>query len=253
MSLFTVKDGIHLLNTFNTTITNVTICYTLKDGIHVLNSSNTTITSIIIHYTSRVGIEMIGSSGSTISNVQVIESEDGILMKYNTLVKINNPNITNCKQHGIYMEQSQGIEVNGSVVLNSFTGIHIRAVNDINITGCTIKHTSSGIYMYDNHQINLIEIQVLHTEFRAIRVHRVIHSRIIDVNLIYGSTPSTVALDLYSVVDNIIKSLTIINWTNTAVFASEVNNATLVHLLLTTTHFTTYTMNNFRGIVLYLM
>ena len=106
--------------------------------------------------------------------------------------------------------------------------------------------------MYGNHQINLIDIQVLHTEFRAIRVHRVIHSRIIDVNLNYGTTPSMVALDLYSVVDTIFKSLTIINWTNTAVFASEVNNATLIHLLLTTTtNFTTYTMNSFRGIVLY--
>ena len=65
---------------------------------------------------------MIRSRGSTVSNVQVIESEDGIIMEYNTLVKINNPNVTNCKHYGIYMEQSQDIEINGSVVLNSLLG-----------------------------------------------------------------------------------------------------------------------------------
>ena len=251
---YTGKDGIGLLDTFNTMITNCTIHYTRKAGIYLLNTSNTIITSIVIRYTRRAGIEMIESTGSTVSNVRVIKSEeDGIIMKYNKLVKINDLNVTNCKQYGVYMEQSQGIEINGSVVLNSFTGIRTRDVNNSNITVCTIKHTSYGIYTEDSHQINLIKVQVLDTEFRAMRVYRVKHSRFIDIKLIYGkSTPfSTVALHLHSVVDTIIKSLTIINWTSTAVSASKVKSTSLQNLILKTKKITTYTKNSFRGIVLY--
>ena len=249
---YTKKAGIHLLNAFNTIITNVTICYTRETGIHVLNSSNTTITSIIVHHTERAGIEIIRSSGSTVSNLHVLLSEDdGIIMKQNELVKMNDINVTNCIKYGIYMEQSQGIEVNGSVVSNSFTGFHTKDVNDITITACTIKHTSYGIYIYNNHQINLQEIQVLDTELRAIRVYKVIHSRIIDVKLISGTTPSTVALDLYSVVDTIIKSLTILNWTNTAVSVVQVKETSLENLSLKTTKLTTYTSTFFHGILLY--
>ena len=196
---YTPKIGIYMLNTFNTTITNVTICYSVKAGIHLLSSSKTTITSIIILYTERAGIEMIRSSGSTVSNLNVILSEkDCITMKQNQLVKMNDINVTNCN-NGIYMEQSQRIEVNA---LNC-SGIFITDTNDINITACTIKCAS----------------------LLALRVK---HSRFIDVKFICGRTYSIGALDLYFVVDTIIKSLTI-----------------------TTTKLTTHTTNIFRGIVLY--
>ena len=147
----TNKDGIHLLNTFNTKITNVTICHARKAGIYLLNSSNTTITSIFIMlFTSIAGIEMIGSSGSTISNVYVKRSDlYCIIMKHNRLVKINDLNVANC-YYGIYMQQSQGIEVNGSVVLNSNIGILITDVNDITISyGSLMSGNVRGIVLYN--------------------------------------------------------------------------------------------------------
>ena len=263
---YTGKDGISLLNTLDTTIKNVTIYYTGKAGISLTNTSNTTITIVTIHYTmdagirllntsnmaitniticyierSGAGIEIIGSSGSTLLNVHVINSDVyGIIMMHKRLNDI-----------GIYMDQSQGIEINGSVILKCFTAIQVTAVNDSNITACTIKQATHGISIYDymgaNHQISVKNTQVLHTKHYALLVQSMIHGKIIDVELIN----SKAALHLYSVIDTVIKSVTIINWNDEAVLASEVKNTSLVHLLLTTTNLTTHTVNRFYGIILY--
>ena len=241
------KDGISLLNTLDTTITNVTIYYTGGAGINLTNSSNTRITNVTIHYTkyagidllntsnvvitniiicyvgsSGYGIEMIESSGSTVSNVHVINSDVyGIIMMHNRLNNV-----------GISMFQSQGNEINGSVILKTLIGIEVIAVNDSNITACTIKQATLGIRIYDNmgdnHHINVKNTQILDTEVFALLVHNIIHGKIIDVEL----NNSKAALHLFSVIDTIIKSVTIINWNEEAVLASEVKNTSLVHLLL---------------------
>ena len=243
---YTGKDGISVQNSSNTIIINITIGYTKEAGIHLQNTLNTIITSIIIHFTRGAGIEMIGSRESTVSNVHVINGD--ITMKYNRLEKINNLFLPN---YGIYIKQSQDIEVNGSVILNSYTGIYIIAVNNSDISDCTIKHALYGIDMHDNYQIIVKKTQVLHTEICALRAYRIVHSKIMDIELINGS--HTAVLQLYSVVDTVINSLSIVNWTLEAVFAQEVKNTSLlnVSLIITTTTTDIYTTTNFHGIVLY--
>ena len=250
------KDGISLLNTSGTTITNVTIHYTGKAGISLTNSSNTTITNVTIQdagihllntsnmiitniticYMERsgVGIEMIRSSGSTVSNVHVING-----------TTMNNTDRFN--DIGIYMEQSQGIEINGSVILGTFIGVQVRAVNDSNITACIIKQTTHGIYMEDTHHINVKNTEVWHTNYIALLILSMIHGKIIDVELIN----SREGLHLTLVDDTIVKSVTIINWNDKAVIASGVINTSLVCLLLTTRNHTTHTVNSLHGITLY--
>ena len=241
---YTGKDGISVQNSFNTTIINITIGYTREAGIHLQNTLNTIITRIIIHFTRGAGIKMIGSSETTVSNIHVMNEND-IIMKSNKLDKTFSTN------YGIYIEQSQRIEVNGSVVLNSFTGIHIRDVNNTNITACTIKRACYGIDMNDNHQIIVKNTQVLHTEMSALRAFEAVHSKIMDIELINGS--HTAVLQLYSVVDTVINSLSIVNWTLEAIFAQEVKNTSLVNisLIITTTTIDVHTMTSFHGIALY--
>ena len=198
------KDGIVLLDTFNTTITNVTINYTKEAGIYLLRASITEAINIIIHYAGRVAIEMMMSRGSIVSNVHM----------------------KNMNDEGIIIKQSQGIEINGLVILNGVYGIHFIAVNNSNITNCTTKYTVCGICMEDIRQINVKNTQVLHSLFNPVIIE--------------------------SVVDTLIKSLTIINWTEEAVYATNLKNTNLVHLSLRiTTNLTTYDMNGFHGIVLY--
>ena len=224
--LYTEKDGIVLLETFNTTVTNVTIHYMEKGGISLLNTFNTKITNITIHYTEEAGIYLLNASSAETTNITIHHAVIvGIEMIMSRSSIVSNVHILNTNGEGIIIKQSQRIGINGSVLLKGVFGIHFIAVNNSNITDCTIKYALGGICMEDVCQVNIEDTQVLHSEFNGLIIE--------------------------SAVDTSIKSLTIMNWTDEAVYASNLRSTNLVHLSLKITQLTTYTTNKFHGIVLY--
>ena len=227
------NDAIRLQNTVNTAITNVTIHYTREYGAFLLNTVNTEITNVTIHYTRRYGIFLFNTSNTAITNITIHKAHDA----------------------GIFMNESNGIDIKGAVVLHCRIGIHSKGVSDIYIIACTVKYTTNyGIYLSKSRQINVKSTKVMYAGESALGVSRVQDCKIIDTVLVNVSAKA--ALLVISVIDTIIRSMTIVDWTEKAIFVigQDTINTNLTNLSLIPTKNAANIFDNsktFNGIVLF--
>ena len=229
MSCFQTTD----ISVSDITMTNPNrVSYMWNDAIKLQNSVNTAITNVTIHYTRGRGIFLFNTSNTAITNITIHKAHDA----------------------GIFMNENNGIDIKGAVVLHCLRGIHSKGVNDINITACTVKYTTNyGIYLSKSRQIIVKSTKVMHAGNSALGVSRVQDCKIIDTVLVNVSAKA--ALLVISVIDTIIRSMTIVDWTEKAIFVigQETVNTNLTNLSLIPTKNAAniYNSKTFNGIVLF--
>ena len=139
-----------LISCSNIIMRNLTLNNNIQ-GILLLNTTYSTITNCAVYNNSWYGIYLSSSSNNAITNCNVYNNGDGI-----RLYDSSNNNITNCdvynnSDYGIELDESSNnnIITNCNVYNNSCGGIMLYYYSDNNqITNCTVYNNDYGIYLY---------------------------------------------------------------------------------------------------------
>jgi parallel beta-helix repeat protein len=138
------RQGLFVINTISSTITNLTICNDSEYGILLYHSSNNTITNCTIYDNPDYGIYLVSSTGNTILGNNFSNNHNGINLMHSSSNTIKDNTITSNQNEGILLSVSRDNDITGNTISYNTRGITLGADNNI-ITSNNIRSNEQGI------------------------------------------------------------------------------------------------------------